>query len=103
MRVASWEFTGINRIEGIKGIHYYPILFIPVNPSFGKFINHKRGLICKRRLIIACKLDTITSGFDGKYCWVQARAGAIPGDPPVVVMTMQRLLLTGSDVFYGPQ
>ncbi len=43
-------------------------------------------------------------GYDGKQCWVHARAGAIPAsDPagqPSVVMTMQKLLLSGSDVFY---
>lgn len=46
-------------------------------------------------------------GFDGKTCWVHARAGAIPaGQPgndsqnPLVVMTAQKLLLSGSDVFY---
>ena len=47
-----------------------------------------------------------TRGYDGKTCWVQCRAGAIPpggaGDNrlPIVVMTMQKLLLSGSDVFY---
>jgi len=52
------------------------------------------------------QLDTVRSGFDGKTCWVQCRAGTIPaggaGDHrlPIVVMTMQKLLLTGSDVFY---
>jgi hypothetical protein len=46
-------------------------------------------------------LDTITKGFDGHTCWVQARAGAIPGEPPAVVMTMQKLLLSGSDIFYA--
>ncbi len=47
------------------------------------------------------------SGFDGQTCWVHARAGAIPpgvqgndSDHPLVVMTTQKLLLTGSDVFY---
>lgn len=47
-------------------------------------------------------------GFDGESCWVHARAGAIPpGAPgndspePLVVMTMQKLLLSGSDVFYA--
>lgn len=47
------------------------------------------------------------SGFDGTMCWVHARAGALPpevrgnaSDQPLVVMTMQKLLLTGSDVFY---
>ncbi|MCA9135153.1 MAG: hypothetical protein KDB00_00300, partial [Planctomycetales bacterium] len=47
------------------------------------------------------------SGFDGQTCWVQARAGAIPGgaegnpsEDPLVILTTQKLLLTGSDVFY---
>ncbi len=47
-------------------------------------------------------------GFDGKTCWVHARAGAIPAgqggndsSQSLVVMTMQKLLLSGSDVFDG--
>ena len=47
-------------------------------------------------------------GFDGNMCWVHARAGAIPAGHtgsdspnPLVVMTMQPLLLSGSDVFYA--
>jgi hypothetical protein len=47
-------------------------------------------------------LRTVTEGFDGKTCWVQARAGAIPQTglfPSTVVLTTQKLLLTGSDVF----
>jgi hypothetical protein len=47
------------------------------------------------------KLEAIHRGFDGRYCWVHARAGAIPGRTPTVVLTTQKLLLTGSDVFYG--
>jgi hypothetical protein len=47
------------------------------------------------------QLDTIHRGYDGKTCWVHARAGAIPTSPPSVVLTMQKLLLTGSDVFYA--
>ena len=47
------------------------------------------------------KLDTITSGFDGKTCWVAPRAGVVPGAQPSVVVTMQKLLLTGSDVFFA--
>jgi len=49
-------------------------------------------------------LRTIRSGFDGETCWVHARAGAIPGagqaGQPAIVVTMQKLLLTGSDVFF---
>lgn len=47
------------------------------------------------------QLDTVTRGYDGKTCWVHPRAGAIPGPIPIVVMTMQKLLLTGSDVFFA--
>lgn len=47
------------------------------------------------------QLDTIHRGYDGKTCWVHPRAGAIPGQTPTVVLTMQQLLLTGSDVFYA--
>ena len=47
------------------------------------------------------QLDTVTSGYDAKMCWVHPRAGTIPGEKPSVVMTMQKLLLTGSDVFYA--
>ena len=46
------------------------------------------------------QLDAIRSGFDRKMCWVHARAGAIPGKRPIVVLTTQKLLLSGSDVFY---
>jgi hypothetical protein len=47
------------------------------------------------------QLDTIHRGYDGQTCWVHPRAGTIPGSTPSVVLTMQKLLLTGSDVFYA--
>jgi len=50
------------------------------------------------------QLDTIHRGFDGETCWVQCRAGTTAGDAerrPIVVLTMQKLLLSGSDVFYA--
>ncbi len=46
------------------------------------------------------EVQAIHSGYDRKTCWTHARPGAIPGDPPIVVVTMQKLRLTGSDVFY---
>lgn len=45
-----------------------------------------------------------TQGFDREFCWVHARAGAIPvvdGSDPTVVMTLQKLQLSGSDVFFA--
>ncbi|EDY19130.1 putative sialidase [Chthoniobacter flavus Ellin428] len=47
------------------------------------------------------QLETIHHGYDGQTCWVHARAGTIPGRTPSVVLTMQKLLLTGSDVFFA--
>ncbi|MDX1946549.1 MAG: sialidase family protein [Pirellulaceae bacterium] len=47
------------------------------------------------------QLDVLSKGYDGKTCWVHPRAGAIPGKSPSVVLTMQKLLLTGSDVFFA--
>lgn len=45
----------------------------------------------------------MTSGYDGTRCWVHARAGILPAPnpdrPPVVVLTTQPLIITGSDVF----
>jgi len=49
------------------------------------------------------QLTVAREGFDGKLCWVHARAGAMPseeGKPPTVVMTLQKLDISGSDVFH---
>jgi len=53
---------------------------------------------------------TVTKGYDGKTCWMQARAGAIPpnsssnlSSTPIVVMTLQKLQADKSDVYYGLQ
>ncbi len=47
----------------------------------------------------------MTKGYDGKRCWVHARAGVIPpasaAENPLVVLTTQQLDITGSDVFYA--
>lgn len=54
-------------------------------------------------------LTVVREGFDGESCWVHPRAGAIPpgalgneqGTNPLVMLTMQKLRLSGSDVFYA--
>ena len=46
------------------------------------------------------QLDVISEGYDGNTCWFHPRAGAIPGVPPTIVLTMQKLNLKRSDVFY---
>lgn len=46
------------------------------------------------------QLDVVSEGYDGKTCWFHPRAGAIPGPTPKIVLTMQKLNLKRSDVFY---
>lgn len=46
------------------------------------------------------QLDVISEGYTADRCWFHPRAGAIPGTPTVVVLTMQELNLRRSDVFY---
>jgi len=50
-------------------------------------------------------LNTATRLFDGNYCWAHPRAGIVPqagmDGLPRVVMTMNKLDLSGSDVFRG--
>lgn len=41
----------------------------------------------------------IQSGYDRKTCWVQTRSGVIP--PDKVVVTTQKLRISGSDIFSG--
>jgi hypothetical protein len=47
------------------------------------------------------ELTSPTKLFDGQYSWCQPRAGTIPGEKPIVVLTLQRIQLGGSDVFDG--
>lgn len=56
----------------------------------------------------AVELDIVQEGWDGKKCWVHTRAGTIPPrsrgnatDTPVVVMTTQKQLVSGNDIFDG--
>ena len=57
------------------------------------------GLFAADAPAFEIQLDTISSGFDKKSCWVHPRAGVIPGKTPIVVLTMQKAMISGSDVF----
>lgn len=69
-------------------------------PLLGSTLTKKRGKDGYR-----FSLDTATRLFDGKICWSHPRAGILPGSGndglPQVVMTMNTLDLSGSDVFKG--
>ena len=45
-------------------------------------------------------LQVIHQGYDRETCWVHARPGVIPGDPPIGIVTSHALRLTGMDVYY---
>ena len=47
------------------------------------------------------QLNTIHSGFDRETFWVHSRVGAIPTEPRTLVLSMQKLLLSGSDIFFA--
>jgi hypothetical protein len=46
------------------------------------------------------QLDVVSEGYTDEKCWFHPRAGAIPGATPTVVLTMQKLNVKRSDVFY---
>ena len=48
---------------------------------------------------VAVDLQVVREGYDRKTCWVQTRAGVLPSDQAVI--TTQKLLLSGSDIFYA--
>lgn len=61
-------------------------------------------LLLKADSLYEVDLTVAREGFDGKMCWVHARSGALPpeqGKPPLIVMTLQKLDISGSDIFYA--
>ena len=72
----------------------------PIQANGGSNVPMREGQTAALSPAFDIKLETISSGFDKKTCWVHPRAGIIGGTPSVV-LTMQKLTLTGSDVF-GP-
>src|SRR5690606_15516515 len=72
-------------------------------PLFGKFVDSSHEWVDS----VGYRLtrDIPTRLFDGEKCWVHPRAGIVPeagkNGSPRVVMTMNTLDLSGSDVFKG--
>jgi hypothetical protein len=65
-------------------------------------------LLDETRLDYRIEVTTVAKGYDGRTCWMHARAGAIPpgiaanpSSMPIVVMTLQKLQADRSDVYYG--
>lgn len=89
------QFTGsVSRLSALLSILFFGIA--PQSPALAEEPSNSPEY--------RIQLDVVGQGFDKATCWVHARAGMIPseiGREPEVVMTMQKLLLSGSDVFYA--
>jgi len=87
---------GIHRRHFLKSSLISGVSFV-ILPSFIK----NNSIVSEYKL----ELDIATKLFNGKQCWTHPRAGIIPkagkNDFPKVVMTMNSLDLSGSDVFKG--
>ena len=57
-------------------------------------------LAATQKILMRIDHKILFSGYDRKTCWVHARPAVIPGDPLQAVITMQKLRITGDDVFY---
>src|SRR5262245_58912246 len=86
-------------ISGIQNVWMNMTISI-VRLIFISLLAISANALAKTPVDFRVQLDVLSKGYDGKTCWVHPRAGAIPGATPAVVLTMQKLLLTGSDVFY---
>ncbi|MBI1312104.1 hypothetical protein GC176_12490 [bacterium] len=92
-------------IERAAALNSYPAFCLAIAVTLSRLVTAQDS---PEPLSFTIERSAAHSGFDGNKCWVHARAGAIPGgvsgnesDKPLVVMTMQKLLLSGSDVFYA--
>ncbi len=70
-----------------------------------RFVRYEKNQPLRSIPSYTIERSVMASGYDGKQCWVHARAGVIPspkgkGDP-TVVLTTQHLMIKGSDVFYA--
>ena len=74
------------------------VLFVIQKPAFSQ------SKVDSSARDFSIQLTTMREGYDGKFCWVHARTGMIPtrrDSDPIMVMTSQKLQLSGSDVFYA--
>jgi hypothetical protein len=75
--------------------------FLKQTTTFGAVISAAPlALAAEKRPGFKLRLDVVTEGYDGKFCWFHPGAGTIPSSPPTIVFTMQPWLTANSDVFY---
>lgn len=103
---ASVSFTALARSDGLthKGdkTHFATASYRELGHRYFKAFE---SITTDQPLGFEIERTVAHQGFDGKRCWVHARAGVIPADSPeaspIAVMTTQPLQLSGSDVFYA--
>lgn len=61
----------------------------------------EQGYLIENPLDFTTQLDTISSGYDGEFNWFHPHAGVMPGNPSMILLTMQKWLISRSDVFFG--
>ena len=109
-RAAFVNSDGLNH-KGDK-VHFDSAGFRELGRRYAKaffdLTEAKGAVIDNPKLPFTIERAVASKGFDKTFCWVHARAGAIPPDSPdndaskpLVVMTQQKLKLSGSDVFYA--
>ena len=78
-------------------------LSIPLGSEEWVYVWLRPELAEEAAAMLDIELRAIRSGYDRKSCWVHARPGVIPGDPPVVVVTMSKMSLARGkdDVYYS--
>ena len=104
MEEAGNEVEFISYEGGVHGYFIFDLgLFAQAMKQTEVFLR-RHGFVDRPASPFTVEQTVATQGFDEKMCWVHARAGAIPeagGADPTVVMTLQKLQLSGSDIFYA--
>ncbi|RTE51890.1 exo-alpha-sialidase [Arenibacter aquaticus] len=96
MKENSTEYSTIKRRQFLKSTLIGSISLTCIPPLYS---------YTQKKLDYSLELNVPTKLFDGERCWCHPRAGIVPGskdtDTPSIVMTINKLDLAGSDVFYG--
>jgi hypothetical protein len=87
-----------NRREVLQSSLVAGVSFLALSPANASTVNQREA-----RSPYRLARDVPTKRFDGETCWCHPRAGIVPGAGkeglPRIVMTMNTLHLSGSDVF----
>ncbi|MGB0582110.1 MAG: sialate O-acetylesterase [Limisphaerales bacterium] len=109
-KVFRSAFVNSDGLKDKDGVHFNAAGFREMGRRYAKayfdLTPAQGAVIDNPKLPFTIERTVASIGFDKTFCWVHARAGAIPAkvigaENPLVVMTMQKLKLSGSDVFYA--